>query len=177
MQTFKQFFEAEQMGGAPSLPQQQPGADQPPVQQSNKMKGTISDGQKRVLAILSANAMKSSPGRAREVLTGDANMVQAVKTLLRQFKAVDVAKDGITINQTGVTLAQNNGITDPNSGELTQIGTELATTLPNGTANPKTKDLAGAGPAAGGMPPMGGDPMMGGMPPMESFGLLKKMLG
>lgn len=193
MVTFKKFLEADgnlpnggvSGGGSaplntqpdPTSQEQQP--QQPQQPQNPKLKGSLTDNEKRVLAILSANAIKSSPGRARELLSGDRNLVQAVKGLKQNFKAVDVTSDGVTVNQTGVSLAQNQGVVDPNSGELTELGIKLATTLPTGGKNPKTQDLAGGAGAPGGQ--MGGDPAMGmppgqGMPPMESYGLLRKML-
>ena len=192
MITFKRFLEADGQlpnggtsgGGSapldttpdPTSQEQQPRA---PQQNNPRLKGTLTDNELRVLAILSANAIKSSPGRARELLSGDQNMVAAVTGLKQNFKAVDVTSDGVTVNQTGVTLAQNQGVVDANSGELTELGKKLATTLPSGAPNPKTKDLGNG--AAGGAGGMGGDPAMGGlppmgMPPMESYSLLRKMI-
>lgn len=200
MVTFKKFLEADgnlpnggvSGGGSaplntqpdPTSQEQQP--QQPQQRPRQQLKGSLTDAQQRVLAILSANAIKSSPGRARQLLSGrgDENTVRAVTDLKTKFNAIDVKPDGVMINQTGTTLAAKFGITDPNSGELTDLGIKLATTLPSGAPNPKTKDLGNAGGAPGGQPPggIGGDPAMGmppgqGMPPMESYSLIRKMLG
>jgi hypothetical protein len=133
MITFKQFLEAE--GNNPGA--EQFGAAQRPRQ----LKGSLTDNEKRVLAILSTNQVKTSPGLARNIISGESNMVQSVKTLKTNFKAVDVTPDGITINQNGITLATNQGIVDPNSGELTPVGNQLVATRPNGEKNPKTQSL------------------------------------
>lgn len=147
MITFKQFLEADGMDPGP----EQFGASAQPKQTTGKqLNGSLTDNEKRVLALLSTNQLKSSPGRARDVISGDRNMVQAVKRLKLNFKAVDVTPDGVTINQTGINLATNQGVVDANSGELTELGTKLATTTSAGTPNPKTKDLAS--PQGGGAP-------------------------
>ncbi len=156
MISFKQFLEADAMDLASmDAPQPDNGQQAPtsPQTSGNKLKGSLTDGEKRVLALLSTNQMKSAPGRARELISGDRNMVQAVKALKINFKAVDVKPDGIIINQVGTNLATNQGIVDANSGELTDLGQKLVTTSSTGHPNPKTKELAA---------PSGGD--MGGAP-------------
>lgn len=102
---------------------------------STPLKGTLSDAEKRVLAILSSPQVKSSPGLARAFMR-NAAMVVAVKTLKDNFKAIDVTPTGATINTTGTQLAANQGITDPNTGELSDLGNQLAgksTTIPTAT--------------------------------------------
>lgn len=173
MLTFKKFLEADGTIGAQTPDATDLGTSGAPTQpnqsqqapQGKQLKGTLTDNAKRVLALLSANELKSSPGLARTILSGDPNLVAAVKQLKLNFKAVDVTPDGVTINQTGVALAGKQGVVDPNSGQLTQYGTKLATTLPNGNPNPKTKDvIAGAAQPQGGQQGGMGDPM-GGLPP------------
>ena len=112
------------------------------VQPIDAFKGSLTNNEKRVLALLSTNQLKSAPTRARELMAGDKNMVQAVRGLKQNFKAVDVTPDGVMINQTGIDLAIKQGIVDPNSGEITEVGQKLATTTSNGTQNPNTQDLA-----------------------------------
>jgi hypothetical protein len=107
---------------------------------SNTLNGTLTDNEKRVLAILSSPQVKSSPGLARGMLRGD-NMVAAVKTLKDNFKAIDVSPDGVTINTVGTQIASNQGITDPNTGELSELGNTLAapsSNVPTSSTNPVT---------------------------------------
>lgn len=174
MLTFKKFLEADgampdqsELGGtqAPTTPNQAPQQGQ--QQQGKQLKGTLTDNEKRVLALLSSNNIKSAPGLARNIISGDRNMVQAVKGLKLNFKAVDVTPDGVMINQTGTALAGNQGVVDPNSGELTPYGQKLASTLPSGADNPKTKDAIG-GAAPGGMPGQGAP--MPAAQPLGGFG-------
>lgn len=161
MLTFKQFLEAETLDlSTMSAPQQSP--QQPQSATGNKLKGSLTNSEKRVLAMLSSNQLKSSPGRARDLLSGDRNTVQAVKILKKNFNAVDVTPDGITINQTGIDLANNQGIVDPNTGELTDLGKQLVSTTSSGTQNSKTQDIANGGMSGGQQPPA--PPMGGGMP-------------
>jgi len=169
MITFKKFLEAD-VGNLADMPA--PTAPQQP--NGKQLKGTLTDNQQRVLALLSTNQLKSAPSRAREVVTGDQGMVQAVKELKTKFGAVDVTPDGVVINQKGIELATSHGVIDASSGELSDYGRQLATTNSKGSPNPKTKDLAA--PAGGGqMPPM--EPPMGGMGMgMESFSLLKQLI-
>lgn len=169
MITFKKFLEAEVGNLADmQLPDQSSAPTQPPNKQ---LKGSLTDNQKRVLALLSTSQLKSAPGRAREVITGDQNMVQAVKELKLKFAALDVTPDGVMINQKGIELATSHGVVDPNSGELSDYGLELASTNSKGSPNPKVKDIAG-GPAGGpGMPPPGGMGMG-----LESVSLLKQLI-
>lgn len=175
MLTFKKFLEADSMSGQDAPDAMDVGTNAAPTQpdqaqqapQGKQLKGTLTNNAKRVLALLSLNDLKSSPGLARTILTGDPNLVAAVKQLKLNFKAVDVTPDGVVINQTGVGLAGKQGVVNPNSGELTPYGQKLAATLPNGNPNSKTKDMVGGGQAApqGGMgDPMGGAPMGGGLP-------------
>lgn len=161
MTTFKQFMEADMPAG------------QPQVQQSKQFKGTLTDNEKRVLALLSSNQLKAAPSRARDIITGDQNMVQAVRGLKINFKAVDVTPDGVLVNQTGIDLATKHGIVDANTGELTDIGKKLAATTSAGTKNPKTADLSqqqNAAPAQ--QAPQAQQPAS----PMESLSLLKELL-
>lgn len=94
------------------------------------LKGSLTTNEKRVLAILSSPKVKASPGMARALMRGDA-MVSAVKTLKNNFNAIDVTPDGVTINTVGTQLAGNQGITDPNTGELSDLGNQLAATNSN----------------------------------------------
>ena len=125
MLTFKKFLEADSMSGqdapdamdvgtnaAPTQPDQQPNQQQQ-APQGKQLKGTLTNNAKRVLALLSLNDLKSSPGLARTILTGDPNLVAAVKQLKLNFKAVDVTPDGVVINQTGVGLAGKQGVVNP----------------------------------------------------------------
>lgn len=167
MITFKKFLEA---GVGNLADMQAPNQSPVPTQPANKqLKGSLTDNQKRVLALLSTPQLKSAPGRAREVITGDQNMVQAVKELKLKFAALDVTPDGVIINQKGIELATSHGVVDPNSGELSDYGRELASTNSKGSPNTKVKDIAG-GPGAQGMPP--GGMGMG----LESVNLLKQLI-
>lgn len=167
MITFKKFMEA-QIGDLASMDTPQTGQQPQQPQQRNgrQLKGTLTDNEKRVLALLASNQMKTAPSRARDVISGDRNMVQAVKGLKLNFKAVDVSPDGVTINQAGIELATKQGIIDPNTGSLTDIGTELATTTSKGIPNPKTKDLNGGDQPGQQSMGMGASPAMPGLPSM-----------
>lgn len=169
MITFKKFMEAE--GQDPGA--EQFGAGAAPQQHKN-LKGSLTDNEKRVLALLSLNQIKSSPGLARSLMQGT-NMVAAVKTLKTNFNAVDVTPDGIIANQTGIQLATDQGVVDPNSGELTDLGKQLAGTLPSGEKNPKVQSMLNGGQKPGGMTSPQA-PAMGGLPPMESFSLIKELI-
>lgn len=178
MITFKQFLEAD-VGNLADMgaPTQDPAGGAPmgqPAPEGKQMKGSLTDNEKRVLALLSHNSLKSAPQRAREIVSGDQNMVQAVKGLKANFNAVDVTPGEIAINQTGIELAGKAGIVDPNTGELSDLGQQLATTTSGGAQNPKTKDLAAGGMGGAPMAPPGGD--MGGLPPLESMQFLRGLL-
>lgn len=110
-----------------------------------QLKGSLTNTQQRVLALLMTDQLKQSPGRARELLTGDDNVVQAVRSLKTDFDAVDVAPGTITINSKGIQLAQNAGLADANTGALTQLGKQLISKNTAGSQNQKAADLSGGG--------------------------------
>lgn len=175
MITFKKFLEADIGNLADMGTPQQNAPMAPQATQGKQLNGALTDNQKRVLAVLSLNSVKSSPNLARSIFTGDQSLVKALDDLIKRFGAVDATPDGAVINQKGIELATSNGIVDANSGELSELGTKLAATNSNGAPNPKTKDVVGQ-PGMGQMPP----PSMGGVAPggmgLESFSLLKQLI-
>lgn len=89
------------------------------LSEQNSFDGTLSQSERLVLALLLAPSIKSSPGLARSVIAGDINLVAALTSLAKNFKAVNVTPSGATVNQTGNTIAIDQGIVDANSGQLT----------------------------------------------------------
>jgi hypothetical protein len=135
----------------------------------------LTDSQKRVIAKIAA---APTPNVAATDISKDANLV-AARNMLMQLGAITYSEQEAQLTDKGQQLGVAENIID-DSGQLTDVGTKMASTESNGLPTPGAEP--GSAAPEGGMdvgmsdpstaPPQNSDDMS-----LESFALLKELLG
>lgn len=120
--------------------------------------------QKRVLAKIIAAPTATVAG---EELSKDPNLV-AARNMLMKLGVISLVNNEATLTDKGQQIATEENICDQ-SGQLTQVGQQLAYT--------NSKNQPDGDQTAAQQQPPAPPPSAGGMPSLESYSLLKHLLG